>query len=221
MLFARFFFRGSSAIVTGALLAACAQHGSGLTPSTSLAPQQGALPDVGPPACKGQKDTKQYASLTVKLSTKGGSFCIPEFGGFGGKIKYPSANPAVKLKLISSTTDYNHQPQLGQGTAIFYLQLAISGGTKFGDNVSARRRFDGAAHRPRTTVHGIRPSVSLRVPRQLRSVLCGSDQRKVRRRHRRNRNPFERRNRTRGGERSYRDLFGGADHQNVLGDGVG
>lgn len=143
MLFARFFFRGSSAIVTGALLAACAQHGSGLTPSTSLAPQQGALPDVGPPACKGQKDTKQYASLTVKLSTKGGSFCIPEFGGFGGNIKYPSANPAVKLKLISSTTDYNHQPQLGQGTAIFYLQLAISGGTKFGDNVSARGGLTG------------------------------------------------------------------------------
>ena len=64
-------------------------------PATSLAPQQGLLPNAGPPACKGQKDTKQYASLTVKLSTKGGSFCIPEFGGFGGKIKYPSANPAV------------------------------------------------------------------------------------------------------------------------------
>ena len=137
MLLARFFARGSSAIVSGALLAACAQHGSGLVPSTSLVPQQGALPDAGPPACKGQKDSKRYASLTVTLSTKGGSFCIPEFGGFGGKIKYPSANPAVKLQLISSTTDYNHQPQLGQGTALFYLQLAISDGTKFGNNVSA------------------------------------------------------------------------------------
>jgi hypothetical protein len=106
-------------------------------PSTSPVPQQGALPEAGPPACKGQKDAKRYASLTVTLSARGGSFCIPEFGGFGGKIKYPSADPAVKLKLVSSTTDYNHQPQLGQGTAIFYLQLAISDGTKFGNNVSA------------------------------------------------------------------------------------
>ncbi len=139
----RLFFRASSAILTAALVAACAQHGSGLMPPTSLAPQQGLLPDIGPPACKGQKDTNQYASLTVKLSTKGGSFCIPEFGGFGGKIRYPSANPAVKLKLISSTTDYNNQPHLGQGSAIFYLQLAISGRTTFGNNVSARGGLTG------------------------------------------------------------------------------
>jgi hypothetical protein len=112
-------------------------------PSTSLARQREAPPEAGPPACKGQKDAKQYASLTAKLSTKGGSFCIPEFGGFGGKIRYPSANPAVKLKLISSTTDYNNQPRLGQGTAIFYLQLAISGGTTFGNNVSARGGLTG------------------------------------------------------------------------------
>ncbi|MBV8530554.1 MAG: hypothetical protein JO104_04500 [Candidatus Eremiobacteraeota bacterium] len=106
-------------------------------PASSLAAQRFALPDITPPKCKGQKDTKDYASLTVKLSTKGGSFCIPEYGGFGGTIEYPGAKPSVKLKLISSTKDYNHLPQLGSGTAIFYLQLALSGGTSFGTNVRA------------------------------------------------------------------------------------
>ena len=43
----------------------------------------------------------------------------------------------MKLKLISSTKNYNHLPQLGQGTAIFYLQLALSGGTSFASNVRA------------------------------------------------------------------------------------
>jgi hypothetical protein len=113
-----------------------------MLPSTSLAPglargAGSAQPDLKPPPCKGQKTTKNYASLTVKLSTQGGSLCIPAFGGFGGSVKYPSANPSVKLHLISSTTNYNHQPKLGKGMAIFYLQLALSGGTSFGTNVQA------------------------------------------------------------------------------------
>jgi hypothetical protein len=127
------------------VLSACAQHGGGVMPSTTLAaPGQLALPDLTPPACKGQKDAAKYASLTVTLSTKGGSFCIPEFGGLGGSVKYPGANPSVKLKLISSTTNYNHQPQLGKGTAIFYLQLALSGGTSFGANVQAGGGLTGS-----------------------------------------------------------------------------
>jgi hypothetical protein len=133
----RLWVRGSLALVAAALFGACAQQGGPMLPSAPLAPQWLASPDLTPPKCKGQKNSKKYASLTVTLSTKGGSFCIPEFGGFGGTIKYPSANPSVKLKLISSTTDYNHQPQLGSGTAIFYLQLALSGGTTFGSHVSA------------------------------------------------------------------------------------
>ncbi|MFY9885559.1 MAG: hypothetical protein WAK15_12380, partial [Candidatus Cybelea sp.] len=136
MTLVRFSIRGALCIATAAILSACAQH-SALIPPTSLVPQQIALPDLTPPKCKGQKSTKKFASLTVTLSTKGGSFCVPEFGGFGGTIKYPAANPSVKLALISSTTDYNHQPQLGSGTAIFYLQLTISSGTAFGDQVPA------------------------------------------------------------------------------------
>lgn len=118
-------------------LAACSTHGAAPLPATAFAPPAGALPDAGPPVCKGQKTTKNYASLTVTLSTKGGSFCIPAYGGFGGSVKYPGANPSVKLKLISSTKDYSHLPQLGQGTAIFYLQLALSGGTSFAPRVQA------------------------------------------------------------------------------------
>jgi hypothetical protein len=143
MLLARFSLRGSLALAAGAVLAACAQHGT-MLPSSPLAPaftggalQSIALPDATPPKCKGQKDTKKYSSLTVTLSTKGGSFCIPAYRGFGGSIKYPGANPSVKLGLISSTTDYNKLPQLGSGKPIFYLQLALSGGTTFGANVPA------------------------------------------------------------------------------------
>jgi hypothetical protein len=95
------------------------------------------LPDRKPPKCKGQQDTKQYAELTETLSTSGGSLCIPEFGGFGGKVGYPAVDPSVQLTIVSSTTNYNDQPQLGEGTAIFYLQLALSGGTTFAQNAPA------------------------------------------------------------------------------------
>jgi len=119
------------------LLAACGSQGGAAFPSTSLAPQSFVLPDLTPPSCKGQKDNKDYATLTVTLLTKGGSFCIPEFGGFGGSVEYPTVDPSVKLTETSSTTDYDNLPQLGSGTAIFYLQLALSGGTAFGSNVPA------------------------------------------------------------------------------------
>jgi len=118
-------------------LAGCSTHAAAPLPPTALAPPAAGLPDAGPPSCKGQKTTKNYASLSVTLSTKGGSFCIPAYGGFGGAVKYPGANPPVKLKLISSTRDYNHLPKLGKGSAIFYLQLALSGGTSFAPKVRA------------------------------------------------------------------------------------
>src|SRR5579875_2684292 len=129
-------FRIAAVLIASGMLAACAQH-SGALPTVAGLQQATGLPDASPPACKGQKTTSKYASLTVTLSTKGGSFCIPAFGGFGGSVKYPSVNPSVKLGLISSTTDYAHLPQLGSGTAIFYLQLALSGGTTFGADAPA------------------------------------------------------------------------------------
>jgi hypothetical protein len=121
-------------LLVTALLCACAQHGSGVLPA---APASVVLPDAVPPSCKGQKTTKQYASLTETLRTQGGKLCVPAFGGFGGSVEYPSADPSVKMKLISSTSNYDKMPALGPGKPIFYLQLAISGGTYFGTNEPA------------------------------------------------------------------------------------
>ena len=131
--------RVSLACIAGALVAACAQHAA-LLPSAPSAPagmNTESRAALVPPNCKGQKTTKKYAELTVLLSSKGGKLCIPAYGGFGGEVKYPGATPPVKLTLISSTKNYNHQPQLGKGTAIFYLQLGIAGGTSFAAKVQA------------------------------------------------------------------------------------
>lgn len=140
MIHARFDLR-LSFVAAASLLTACAQHGA-MLPQMPVASGEASLrapvlPDATPPKCNGQKTTKQYASLTETLSTKGGSVCIPEFGGFGGTVKYPSANPSVELTLTSSTTNYAHLPELGTGSAIFYLQLGLSGPTSFGSNSTA------------------------------------------------------------------------------------
>jgi len=119
------------------VLAACASHATAPLPPPFAAPAVIGVSDSGPPKCRGQKNSKNYASLNVTLSTKGGSFCIPAYGGFGGSVKYPGAHPSVRLNLISSTKNYDHLPELGRGTAIFYLQLALSGGTSFGSKAQA------------------------------------------------------------------------------------
>ncbi|HEY1882706.1 MAG TPA: hypothetical protein VGG51_06670 [Candidatus Cybelea sp.] len=163
MSFLRCCLRGSSAAVALIALAACAQHGSALLPAGALG-QTAVTPDLVPPDCKGQKTTKEYASLTQTLSTKGGSLCVPAFGGFGGTIKYPPANPSVKLELTSSTTNYDHMPSLGSGMPIFYMQLAIQGGTSFGNNVEAGGGLTGKQidpHKP-YTVYG--QAVIYRIP---------------------------------------------------------
>jgi hypothetical protein len=119
------------------LLAGCAGHLGGLVPGSgasfvpAMTPQKVAN-------CKGQKTAKKYASDVTTLSSAGGMLCVPTFGGFSGSIAYPGASPSVKMKLISSTTNYNNQlPPLGKGTPIFYLQLSISSGTTFSTNAPA------------------------------------------------------------------------------------
>lgn len=131
----RFFVRNSILLTVASLLAACAQNGSATLPNAAMAPQLDVFPAAAPPACTGQKTSKDDASLAVTLSSKGGSFCVPAFGGFGGTVSYPKANPSIKATVTSSTTDYKKLPQLGQGTAIFYLQLALAGGTTFGSKI--------------------------------------------------------------------------------------
>jgi hypothetical protein len=145
---ARLYLSSSLVLVAAAtLLTACAQHGGSTLPSTTaLAPMSAVLPDATktPPPCTGQKDKKNDASVAATLSTKGGTFCVPSFGGYGGSISYPAAKPSVKVTITSSTTDYKHLPQLGTGTAIFYLQMALAGGTTFGKSIKLTGGLTGA-----------------------------------------------------------------------------
>jgi hypothetical protein len=116
-------------------LSACAQR-AGTLPPVSL---DAASPLKSPPKCKGQQDGKQYATLAAPLQAAGGAFCIPAIGGFGGKLEYPNAsfNGTVDLTLTSSVTNYNHQPNLGSGSALFYIQFAISSGVSFGSKLKS------------------------------------------------------------------------------------
>ncbi|HEX4012524.1 MAG TPA: hypothetical protein VHX17_01405 [Candidatus Cybelea sp.] len=135
---ARLFVRSVPLLLAIAALSACAQHEGTTLPATPLAVQNSVgVPNATatPPPCKGQKNGKTFASLNVTLSSKGGAFCVPAIGGFGGTISYPKAKPAVKVALISSSTNYKKLPELGTGTAIFYLQMTLATGTTFGNAI--------------------------------------------------------------------------------------
>ena len=127
----------ASLLISTAMLAACAGNTATTVPFAPSAPQSLLLPaaKATPAPCKGQKDKTDYASATVTLSKKGGAFCVPSFGGIGGTIEYPDANPSISAVLKSSTTNYANLPELGTGTAIFYLQMAPNGGTTFSTKV--------------------------------------------------------------------------------------
>jgi hypothetical protein len=137
----RYALRATLAIATALLLAACAQHGGSVLPAS---PQAAALPDLSPPDCKGQQNEQDYATLTASLSTSGGSFCIPAYGGFGGKLKYPSVSPSIKLTLSTSTENYNNQPILGSGSPLFFLEFSTSGATTFGRKLKAGGGLTGS-----------------------------------------------------------------------------
>lgn len=131
------------ALVTSAALAlsACAQHSGALLPSTT---QSFVLPNATPPKCKGQHDYSDYATVSKALKTKGGKFCIPAFGGYGGTLDYPTVSNSIKLTLTSSTTNYDRMPELGSGNATFYLQFSTSGGTSFGTKGKAGGGLTGS-----------------------------------------------------------------------------
>jgi hypothetical protein len=127
-------FSGSLAIVAVLAFSACAQHGSALLPTSS---QAVVTPDRNPPKCKGQVDKSEYATLSGTLKTGGGSFCIPAYGGFGGKLHYPSLSPSITLTVSTSTENYDNFPTLGSGTPIFYLAFTTSGKVTFGRNIKS------------------------------------------------------------------------------------
>ncbi len=114
--------------------AACAQHGGTLLPTS---PQAVVNPDRKPPKCKGQVNESDYATLKGTLKTGGGSFCIPAYGGFGGKLNYPSLSPSITLTLGASTQNYDNFPTLGSGTPIFYLAFTTSGAVTFGGKIKS------------------------------------------------------------------------------------
>jgi hypothetical protein len=125
---------GSLAIVAALAFSACAQHGGTLLPASSPAV---ATPDRNPPKCKGQVEKSEYATLKGTLKTGGGSFCIPAYSGFGGKLHYPSLSPSITLTLSASTQNYDDFPTLGSGTPIFYLAFTTSGAVTFGGNIKS------------------------------------------------------------------------------------
>jgi hypothetical protein len=141
-----------ASFLTFGLLEGCVGHVGGFVPATNGAFAPAFVPEKTPPKCPGQTTTSQFASETVTLLTKGGTFCVPAFGGFGGSITYPPANPSVKLKLILSTTNYNkHLPPLSKGMPLVYLQLANSSGTSFGSNAPAGGGLTGKLIKPSST----------------------------------------------------------------------
>ena len=118
----------------GALALAAAVSGTacGQVNTAASLPATSALYESAPPRCQGQRKTRQYAQLKVRLTKQGGSFCVPEFGGFGGAMQYPGVERAVRLVLRSSIENIYNVQLLGAGTPIFYLNLHFLAGTHFG-----------------------------------------------------------------------------------------
>lgn len=114
-------------------LSACGQVGGGLPASTAFSTRA-----ATPPGCAGQRKARKYAQLKVELRKRRGSLCVPEFHGFGGTIEYPGVDRKAELVLRSSTQNIYDQPQLGSGTAIFYLNLHFLAGTHFGTKFGSK-----------------------------------------------------------------------------------
>jgi hypothetical protein len=132
--------RSLAAVGAMALLAGCASN-SGAIPAQSSVAAPDVLSGLGPgpsapdakalPKCKGQKNTKDYAKVAKELlNLKGGSLCVPAFGGWGGDIQYPEQMGSAKYNvgLITSTKAYKggNFPPAGSQKPIFYLQLAFN-----------------------------------------------------------------------------------------------
>lgn len=121
------------AVAAATAITACSQvNGSAPVPAAYVART------AAPPQCEGQRTTRKYAQLKVKLRKRAGSFCIPEFRGFGGTMWYPGVEQPVALVLRSSIKNIYDEPQLGSGSAIFYLNLHFLAGTHFGTSLRSK-----------------------------------------------------------------------------------
>jgi hypothetical protein len=129
----------------GAALTACA--GNANVPATPMAAASLAhspiRPDTGPPSCKGQNGTTEFAAATETLRASGGLLCIPAFANFGGTLAYPSVKPAGSIQVTSSTSNFDSLPSDSKGKALFYLQFVTTAPTTFGKNFRKTGAFVG------------------------------------------------------------------------------
>jgi hypothetical protein len=127
------------ALAAALTLAGCGQFAGSAPPAVPAVRSE-----TAPPQCKGQRTRAKYAQIKVKLKTKAGSFCVPEFHGFGGAIAYPGVDQSVELVLRSSTKNIYDEPLLGSGAPIFYLNLHFLAGTHFGSKFKSQGGLTGA-----------------------------------------------------------------------------
>ncbi|MGC1381065.1 MAG: hypothetical protein WA814_08590 [Candidatus Baltobacteraceae bacterium] len=130
-----------SATLAAIAVSGCASQSNATMPQLN-APSSIVLPQAGPPACKGQKNTKTYSSAVETLSNKDGALCIPSFHGLGGTLEYPGAKPSGKVTVTSTTID-NGFPYPGTGTAVFYMEIALPAATSFGKTLHAGSGLTG------------------------------------------------------------------------------
>jgi hypothetical protein len=126
-------FAGSS-FAAALLLAAFGQASARVPARHGVIPASG-----GPTPCVGQRSKPTYASGSQRLHVNGGSFCVPEFGGFGGTLQYPALDRSVKFTIRTTTQNVYNEPLLGSsGTPIVYLNIHFHAGTHFGTQLKAK-----------------------------------------------------------------------------------
>lgn len=147
------FRRTKIALLTVAVLGGC---GSQLPPTVPGSGSAGIiLPEAVPPACKAQKKTKKYTSVTETLNADGGSLCIPQFGAFGGTLNVPPSTLSDKVTLISSTTNYASVPlPKVSGSPIFYLNVTPASATAFGVRLKTGGGLTGKPIKAKKTYTG-------------------------------------------------------------------
>lgn len=149
------FRQAKIALLAAAMLGGCA--GGSQLPAAAPGSESASIvmPDALPPACKAQKKTQKYASVTETLNANGGSLCIPRFGAFGGTLNVPMATVSDKVTLISSTTNYaNVPPPKASGSPIFYLNITPASTTSFGARVKAGGGLTGKGVKAKKTYTG-------------------------------------------------------------------
>jgi hypothetical protein len=123
-----------SAFAAAFLLAAFGEAGARTPMQRKVIPASG-----GPTPCVGQRTKPTYASGSQRLRVNGGSFCIPEFGGFGGTLQYPTLDRSVKFTIRTTTQNIYQEPLLGSsGAPIVYLNIHFHAGTHFGAQLKAK-----------------------------------------------------------------------------------